>query len=175
MPNYRKVYKSDHLGVIDLEELVEQNKPLIFTIKEVKQETTLVAGTRGTFNIAYFIEPIKPLVLNATNAKVIRGFSSGKSVDTDNWKNIPIELYIDQNVKMKGEIVGGVRIKPLQPKIVKEKPFFTKANFEKALEAKATKEQIEKVYQLTEEIWNQYSKELANGTNKEKENLPPVK
>ena len=60
--HFRKVFKSDHLGIADLEDILEANKPLIFTIKEVKQEYNVnVAGTRGNFNIAYFVEPIKPL------------------------------------------------------------------------------------------------------------------
>jgi hypothetical protein len=158
MANYRKVYKSDHLGVIDLEELIEQGKPLIFTIKEVKQEIgVLVAGNRGDHNIAYFVEKIKPMVLNAGNAAIIRGFAPNKSIDTDNWKNIPVELYVDANVKMKGQIVGGMRIKPIQPKINKVKPNFTEANFEAALKANATLEQIKSRYLVTpeiEELWN---------------------
>lgn len=158
MANYRKVYKSDHLGVIDLEELIEQGKPLIFTIKEVKQEIgVVVAGNKGNHNIAYFVEPIKPMVLNAGNAAIIRGFAPNKSVDTDNWKNITVELYIDANVKMKGQIVGGMRIKPIQPKINKVKPNFTEANFEAALKANATLEQIKSRYSITpeiEELWN---------------------
>lgn len=153
MANYRKVYKSDHLGVVDLEEMLEQGKTLVFTIKEVKQENAVVAGNRGDFNIAYFVEPIKPMVLNAGNAGIIRGFSAGKSTDTDNWKNIPIELYVDSNVKMKGQIVGGMRIKPIQPKLEpKEKPLFLEANFESAKNAKATIEQIKERYKLTPEI-----------------------
>ena len=161
MANYRKVYKSDHLGVVDLEEMLENGKQLIFTIKEVKQENAVVAGNRGDFNIAYFIEPIKPMVLNAGNAGIIRGFSNGKSTDTDNWKNIPIELYVDSNVKMKGQIVGGMRIKPIQPKLQpKEKPFFNESNFEAAKNAKATIDQIKERYSLTPEIeekWKTYN------------------
>ena len=123
MANFRNVYKSNQLGVVDLEEFVESKKSLIFTIKEVKQEIgAMVAGNKGDHNIAYFKEDIKPLVLNAGNANIVRGFAG--SIDTDNWKNIPIELYIDHNVKMKGQIVGGIRIKPIQPKINKVKPEF---------------------------------------------------
>ena len=44
---------------------------------------------------------------------------------------------------MKGEVVGGVRIRPMRPKL-KTKISFTSANFEKAAAAKATKEMIEK-------------------------------
>ena len=157
MANYRKVYKSDHLGVVDLEELIEQGKPLIFTIKHVKQEFgVVVAGNKGNHNIAYFVENIKPWVLNAGNAAIIRGFSESKSIDTDNWNNILVELYIDYNVKMKGQIVGGIRIKPLQPKINKLKPDFTQANFEAAKKANATIEQIKSKYNVSEEIEKEY-------------------
>lgn len=153
--HYRAVFKSDHLGSADLEDFIEQKKPLIFTIKEVKQELNVsVAGKKGNHNIAYFVEPIKPLVLNATNSKVVKSFCGG-SPFVEDWKNVPIELYIDENVKMKGETVSGVRIKPVQPN-QKQKPFFSSANFEKALAAKATIEQIEKAYQITSETKDEY-------------------
>ena len=74
--HYRKVFKSDHLGSADLEDLIEAKQPLIFTIREVRQEfDKWVAGKKGNFNIAYFVENIKPLVLNATNSKVVKGFA----------------------------------------------------------------------------------------------------
>lgn len=154
--HFRKVYKSDHLGVADLEDLIDEGKRLVFTITHVKQETTLVAGKKGTFNIAYFKENIKPWVLNATNAKVVKSFSGTGSPFVEDWKNVPVELYIDNNVKMKGEVVGGVRIKPIKPKVAKEKPFFTEDRFEKAKAANATIEAIEKAYQLTDEVKQKY-------------------
>lgn len=117
--HYRKVFKSDHLGVADLEEFLEEDKRLVFKIKEVRQEYgVVVAGRKGNYNIAYFEEGIKPLVLNATNSKVVRGFCGGSSFVED-WGNTLIELYIDSSVKMKGEVVGGVRIKPKQPTLTK--------------------------------------------------------
>jgi N-acetylglutamate synthase/N-acetylornithine aminotransferase len=155
MANFRNVYKSNHLGVVDLEEFIESKKSLIFTIKEVKQEIgAIVAGNKGDHNIAYFKEDIKPLVLNAGNANIVRGFAG--SIDTDNWKNIPIELYVDHSVKMKGQIVGGIRIKPIQPKIVKTKPIFTEENFEKAKIAKADLDKVKEIYQTTPEIEAKY-------------------
>lgn len=153
--HYRKVFKSDHLSSADLEDLLEANRLLIFTIKEVRQETNVsVAGKKGNFNIAYFEEPIKPLVLNATNCKIVRSFCNNSSFVED-WKNCKVELYIDEQVKLKGETVSGIRIKPLQPK-EKQKPLFTEANFEKAKAANATFEMIEKNYILTEEIKQKY-------------------
>jgi len=156
MPNYRKVYKSDHLGVVDLEEMIEQKQSLKLVIKHVKQEIgVVVAGNKGNHNIAYFVENIKPWVLNAGNAGIIKGFT--KSTDTDNWNNVSIELFIDENVKMKGQIVGGIRIKPIQPQIAQSKRFFTEANFEKAKSANASIEQIKASYELTEDMETKYN------------------
>ena len=108
--HYRKVFKSDHLGISDLEDLTEEGKSLCFTIKNVRQEIgTAVAGRKGNYNIADFIEGIKPLVLNATNSKVLSKIAG--SVFVQDWNNITVELYIKSDVKMKGEVVGGVRIK----------------------------------------------------------------
>lgn len=154
--HYRKVYKSDHLGIADLEDFIEENKPLIFTIKEVRQEYGVsVAGRKGDFNIAYFVENIKPLVLNATNANVVKSFCKSSSFVED-WKNVMVELYIDKSVKMKGEVVGGVRIKMVQPKRESPKLPFTEEMFAKAKEANATFEQIEKKYTITDEIKQKY-------------------
>jgi hypothetical protein len=155
--HYRKVMKSDHLGIADLEDLIEENKSLVFTIKEVKQEINVaVAGKKGNFNIAYFVEKIKPLVLNSTNCKQVKAFCNN-SPFVEDWKNVLVELYIDENVKMKGETVGGVRIKPIQPKLqqIEKKPF-TEAQFEQAKQAGATIELIEKKYTITEEVKTKY-------------------
>jgi hypothetical protein len=162
--HFRKVYKSDHLGVADLEDLKENNIPLIFTIKEVKQEFNVsVAGKKGDFNIAYFNESIKPLVLNATNSKIVKSFAPNKSPYVQDWKNIPVELFIDYSVKMKGDVVGGVRISPVQPKLQpKAKPFFTEANFEKAKNAGATIERIKEVYHITSEVELKFIEYVGN-------------
>jgi len=110
--SYRIAYKSDHLGVIDLEEMLENGQSLIVTINEVWHEQgAVVAGSKGNFNIAYFAEPIKPLVLNATNAATIRRLCNG-GANLNTWKlPVQVELYIDATVKMKGQIVGGVRVR----------------------------------------------------------------
>lgn len=115
--HYRKVFKSDHLGVADIEDLIEAGSPLVFTISHVKQEYDVpVAGRKGNFNIAYFKEPIKPMVLNAGNSKTIKQFAGG-SPFVEDWNNISVRLYIDPSAKLKGETVGGVRVHPEQPRL----------------------------------------------------------
>lgn len=114
--HYRKVFKSDHLGVADLEDFIESGSDLTFTIKHVRQEIGVrVAGKKGDHNIAYFVENIKPLVLNSGNAKIVKGFA-GNSPFVEDWVNIPIQFYVDNNVKFGGSIVSGVRINLKQPK-----------------------------------------------------------
>tara|TARA_R110002126_G_scaffold118176_1_gene258063 strand:+ start:229 stop:732 length:504 start_codon:yes stop_codon:yes gene_type:complete len=146
--HWRKVFKSDHLGVADLEEFIEEKKSLIFTILQVKSEIGVaVAGRKGNHNIAYFKEGIKPMVLNATNSKTVKSFCN-KSPFVDDWQNVRVELYIKNGVKaVAGGTTDGVYIKVAQPKDV-VKPTFTEANFEPALKSGASIEQIKIHYQL---------------------------
>ena len=110
--HYRKVFKSDHLGVADLEDLMESGSDMIFTITHVKQEIGVrVAGKKGNHNIAYFQEKIKPLVLNAGNSKIMKGFANS-SPFVEEWGNITIRLYIDPSASFGGQVTGGVRIDP---------------------------------------------------------------
>ena len=151
--HFRKAYKSDHLGVPDLEEFKENGSNLIFTIKKVEYKLgEKVAGKQGNFNIAYFKENIKPLVLNAGNAKVLSKLC--KSFHVEDWNNITIQLMIDNSVKFAGEVVGGVRISKNPPKIVKPKLNPSSHNWKDA--AKALKEgntnleAIRKSYDITD-------------------------
>ena len=170
--DWRKYRKSTHLASADLDAMETDGIPLIFTIKEVKFETSVdVSGTKMDGIFCHFIEDIKPLKLNSTNNKILAGFAKknglvGKDCHIiQNWSGMKIEFFVDRNVKMMGAITDGVRIKPLQP-ATKVKPNFTSANFEAAKKVNATKEQIEKSYNLTTEIWNQY-KEVTTGINKD--------
>lgn len=135
--HYRKVFKSDHLGVADLEDFIEDKSTLVFTIDHVIQHIGVqVAGRKINANIAYFKESIKPLVLNATNSKTMKSLSGGSSFVED-WKNIMVRLYVDPNAKLKGEIVGGVRIHPDPPKMVKPVLTPDSKNWQSAIDAYA--------------------------------------
>jgi hypothetical protein len=134
--HYRRVAKSDHLGVADLEDFIEQGSDLVFTIKEVKLEMgASVAGKKGNYNIAYFVEKIKPLVLNPTNGKILKTLT--KTPFLEDWANLTIKLYIDENVSFAKERTGGVRIAMQLPQSKKEatKDYIDDVRFEKALKS----------------------------------------
>ena len=127
--HYRKVLKSDHLGCADLEDFIENKSDMIFTVQQVRQELgAKVAGKKIDANIMYFElkdgKKIKPLVLNATNAKTMRKMTNSGFIE--DWTGFNIKLFIDANVSMMGERVGGVRIHPKA--VVFQKQFLTREN-----------------------------------------------
>jgi hypothetical protein len=159
--HYRKVFKSDHLGVADLEEMLEQGRKLVFTIEKVvqyniiennKNSGVVVAGKRISANIAYFVDKIKPMVLNATNSKIMKSFHKDKSPIVEDWNNVLVELYIDSSVKMKGQIVGGVKIRPTQPIIKKPELTPNHPRWEEAKKAiiDGKEKGVLKVYDISE-------------------------
>lgn len=108
--HYRKVFKSDHLSSADIEEFIEEGRPTRFMIDRVQQEyKTLVAGKKIDANIMYFVEPIKPMVLNAVNSKVLRAMFNSPYIE--DWKGKEIEVFINHAVQMKGETVQGLRLR----------------------------------------------------------------
>ena len=88
---------------------------MIFTVQQVRQELgAKVAGKKIDANIMYFELKngikIKPLVLNATNAKTMKKITGSGFIE--DWAGFNVRLYIDANVSMMGEKVGGVRVHP---------------------------------------------------------------
>lgn len=168
--HYRKVFKSDHLSSYDLEDFIEQKRPLEFTIAYVKQEYKVsVAGKKIDANIAYFIEPIKPLVLNATNSKIVAKLA--KSNFVEDWKNIPVELYIMKNISFGKESVQGVRLRDESPKpITKERI----EEIEKSMQNFTEVSEINKLYS-TLQPREKANKDILNVLGKKKIELTKEK
>ena len=159
--DFRNAYKSDHLGSIDLEGMIEDGVELVFTINKVVHSETKVAGKKGIFNVAYFKEGIKPLVLNSGNAKIVRKLSGSKSVNPADWGEIKVELTIDYNVRFGSETVSGIRVKEFST--LTSKPQLKKMTAEqltKAVDAvnaeQTTLEAIKKHYELTVDQENMF-------------------
>lgn len=118
-----KYRKSTHLAGIDVETIITEKGSCFLTIKEAYYATGIdVSGNKTDGYFIEFVEPIKAMVVNSINRKTIssivknlKQISSAESRNIGNWAGISIELDFDPNVKMMGQIVGGIRIKPTSP------------------------------------------------------------
>lgn len=107
--HYRKAFNSPYLSSADI---VESE---ILTVKHVKLEPDKTKKTKDHFNTAYFTaqeirkgEPLKPMILNATNSKMMKSLT--ESAFIDDWQDVKIMVYVDHNVRMMGETMDGLRI-----------------------------------------------------------------
>jgi hypothetical protein len=148
--HWRKVFLSEYLGSCDLDE----GKDLKAVIKSVAVRN--VKGPDGKEqerNVASFTDTnLKPMVLNATNCRLIKKFAG--SVFINDWNNIAVQIYVKDDIKAFGETTEGLRIRPSQPTM--SKPVLTPKSqaWPKAVEflqGVGTMEQIKAKYELTPE------------------------
>lgn len=114
--HFRKAFDSPYLASADIVE------PTVLTVKCVKLEADRTKKTKDKFNTAYFVEreirpgePLKPMILNATNSKTMKGLTGSAFID--DWNNVRVTVYVDHNVKFAKETVEGLRISPQPPAV----------------------------------------------------------
>lgn len=126
--HYRKAFDSPYLSSADIVE------PTVLTVRCVKLEADRTKKTKDHFNTAYFVEQeirpgetLKPMILNASNSKTMRGLTNSAFID--DWNNVPITVYVDHNVRFGKETVEGLRISPHRPEPTRRvlTPTMTKA------------------------------------------------
>lgn len=147
--HWRKVFNSDYLGSCDLDD----GKDLKLIIKHVAvQEVKGNDGKSQERNVATFTDPaIKPMILNSTNCKIVKKFA--KSAYIDDWNNVPIQVYIKDDIKAFGEVTDGLRIRPVQPSFNKPKLTPDSQAWPKAIEflkGKGIMAQVRSKYDITE-------------------------
>jgi hypothetical protein len=147
--HWKKVFNSDYLGSCDLED----GKDLKCIIKSVTvRKVKNTDGKEQERNVATFTDPkIKPMILNATNCKIVKKFT--KSSFINDWNNVPIQIYVKDDIRAFGDVTEGLRIREIQPAASKPKlnrnmPAWSKV-VSAVREGKALSD-IEKVYDLTD-------------------------
>lgn len=112
--HYRKAFDSPYLSSADLVE------PTVLTIKQVRLDLDRTKKTKDVFNTAYFVEkelrpgePLKPMILNATNSKTLKQLTGSAFIE--DWKDVRVTIYVDQNVRFGKEVMEGLRISPHTP------------------------------------------------------------
>ena len=115
--HWKKVFNSDYLGSCDLED----GKDLKAIIKSVSiQEVKGTDGKKDYRNVAVFTDQkIKPMILNATNCRIIKKFTGSSYIN--DWNNVPIQIYVKTDIRAFGELTEGLRIREVQPVISKPK------------------------------------------------------
>ena len=103
-----------HINAIKQSKYLARNdvgSGLDVTIKGIDQANVAMEGEPPEMKyVLHFAEPIKPMVLNSTNAQLIA--LALKSEETDEWIGRKICLYDDPTVSFGGKLVGGVRCRP---------------------------------------------------------------
>lgn len=119
--HYRKAFNSPYLSSADIVQ------PTVLTISHVRLMPDATKKTKDEFNTAYFTEkelrpgePLKPMILNAHNSKVMKALAESPFID--DWQNIKVTIYVDSNVRFGRDTVEGLRIDPKPPK---DKPMIT--------------------------------------------------
>ena len=104
LTHWKRLENPDYIGAYAF----QPNEEKIVTIKLVKREMITGAdGKREECTVVHFAENEKPLILNATNGKMI-----AKMADTpyiEQWAGVRIALVV-RDVKAFGDIVPAVRV-----------------------------------------------------------------
>jgi len=80
------------------------------TIKSLKLED--MPGDSGEQRwVLHFREQSKGMVLNTTTIRVLEKTFGDES---DDWTGKKVILYVDPNVTFKGQVVGGLRLRPVK-------------------------------------------------------------
>lgn len=113
--HWKKAFNSEYIGAADLQDYND----IILTIKEVRLEVTRGTKDKEMKNVAYFVENMKPMILNATNCKAVRKLAGGSNFIND-WNNIRVTVYVERNVKAFGEVTDALRIRSTPPPLPQE-------------------------------------------------------
>ena len=112
LTHWKKLHNPDYLGAYAL----QPGEEVIATIRHVGTEEVFDPDSKKKeqCTVAHFQEPhLKPMILNATNCKVITKMFGSPYVEE--WAGRRVQIYAEK-VKAFGDIVDALRIRPKEPK-----------------------------------------------------------
>jgi hypothetical protein len=101
---------STYLTQRDIEMLPPKDRFL--TIDHVEAER--IGEEKDLKLVTYFVTLDKGLVTNMTNGEVIAEIAG--STNTDAWRGVDVEIYVDPTVGFGGKRTGGIRLRPIPAK-----------------------------------------------------------
>lgn len=109
LTHWKKLDNPDYIGAYAFQPGEEK----IVTIKQVRREiVTGAEGKKEECTVVHFVEPEKPLILNATNGKAIQKVAGSGYIEE--WAGVRIILKVE-TVKAFGDIVDAVRVSKKKP------------------------------------------------------------
>jgi hypothetical protein len=159
-----KYRKSTHLAGVDVEMIVSTEGKCILTIKDAFYDTEVdVSGNKTDGYFLSFMEDQKDMVVNSGNRSRIALMLKQKSNCTPlasrnigNWIGMKIELTYDPNIKMMGQVVGGIVVSSKAPDFKKPKLTDKHIKWPEVKERIRTGVKIEairKYYEITDELF----------------------
>lgn len=151
--HWKKFFDYNYLGSHDL----EHGQDLIATIKNVEQRQVIVpqTGKKQEKPVLVFEENIKPMILNPTNSRNITAVVGSNYVE--DWKGQKVIIYIDQKIKLRKDVVEGLRIKMQKPTPSQKPRLNTSmsqwAEAVKGVAGGVTLEQIRTKYSISNDVW----------------------
>ncbi len=106
--HWKKLTSPNYLGSWDFQPGEEKT----VTIKEVKREIVQNQNGKEECTVAYFVEDIKPLILNKTNGGMIAKVWGTPYIE--DWAGKKITLKV-KKISAFGEMVDAVRVSPERP------------------------------------------------------------
>ncbi len=154
--HWKSGVKSPYLGAWDLTDYNDKNA----TIQKVVRELTDGLPKNEVLNVAYFVEDLKPMVINATNSKRIAKITGSSFID--DWNNVEVTLYVQKDVKtIGGEYADGLRIRhetKVKKNLTPDLPMWQTALF-RLSKGTLTREKIEANWKISDENWNKLVEE----------------
>jgi hypothetical protein len=84
--------------------------PINSSILWTKEEEVTAPGKGTETRLVLYFEGLKKeLVLNTANAEALAEITG--TDEYEQWSDVPIELYVDPDVKYGGKKIGGIRIR----------------------------------------------------------------
>src|SRR5262245_61855391 len=95
--------------------------PVNTSILWIKVEEVTAKGKGTETRLVLYLDGLKKgLVLNKTNADALEEITG--TAEYEEWKDLPVQLYVDPDVTYGGKKIGGIRIrKPLSGPTLKVK------------------------------------------------------
>jgi len=149
LTHWKKLQNPNYLGSYDFQPGEER----VVTVKDVKREIVKSQEGSEEHTIVYFNEHYKPMIMNATNSKMLTKLAESPYIEK--WVGTSFKLAVVR-IKAFGEFVDALRIKSEKvvktlPELIKDSENFT--NCKAAIDSKKfTIEQIKSKYSVSKSV-----------------------